>query len=333
MVERLLIVGRGSIGSRHLRLARALLPQARIAVLGRARPVPEGQTRPDETFTDLGAALRFAPDAAVIANPATHHVASALPLARLGTHLLIEKPLSDCAAGVAELLAAAANATLLVGYNLRFLPSLIRFRREIAAGTVGRPLSVRAEVGQYLPSWRPGSDYRDTVSARTALGGGVLLELSHEFDYLRWLFGDVAWISATASRQSALEIDTEDTAHVVLGFAGPAGGPALVARVDLDFIRQDSTRTCVVIGDAGTLKWDALAGTVSLYRAGAQAWDVLEVQPPQRDGAYLAEWRHFLDCIAGRAAPDITGADGLAVVRIVEAAKRSSREGAVVRLA
>ena len=77
---------------------------------------------------------------------------------------------------------------------------------------------LRCEIGQYLPLWRPGSDYRLGVSANRALGGGVLLELSHELDYLRWIFGDVDWVQASLERQSALEIDVEDTAHLLLSF-------------------------------------------------------------------------------------------------------------------
>ena len=62
---------------------------------------------------------------------------------------------------------------------------------------VGKILSVRCEVGQFLPSWRPNIDYRESVSARKALGGGALLELSHEIDYLMWIFGDIDWVKAT----------------------------------------------------------------------------------------------------------------------------------------
>ena len=82
----------------------------------------------------------------------------------------------------------------MTAYNLRFLPSLQAYRERIQFGVIGKVLSVRCEIGQYLPSWRPGSDYRQAVSASRALGGGALLELSHEIDYLRWIFGEVAWV-------------------------------------------------------------------------------------------------------------------------------------------
>ena len=83
------------------------------------------------------------------------------------------------------------KSILMVGYNLRHMKSLSKFREILKKKIIGKILSVRSEVGQYLPSWRINSDYKKSVSAREELGGGVLLELSHDIDYLVWLFGKV----------------------------------------------------------------------------------------------------------------------------------------------
>lgn len=332
-LSRLLVVGLGSIGTRHARVAREVLPFARIAAL-RHRPVTEVPPVVDECVTSIEAALAFGPQLAVIANPATHHLASALAFARAGIHLLVEKPFADRAAGGAVLLQECRDRglTLAVGYNLRFSPTLARFRDLIHEGAVGRVLSVRAEAGQALPSWRPGADYRTTVSAQASLGGGVLLELSHEIDYLRWIFGDVDWVSAVARRQSALEIDVEDTAHLVMGFRGEAKGTSVVASLDMDFVRHDATRRCTVIGDAGTLRWDAGAERVDVFEPGATGWRTLLACETGRDETYRAEWVDVLSAIAGDRPPRASGVDGLAAVEIVEAARESSRTGTVIRL-
>lgn len=332
MLECLLVVGLGSIGSRHARLARELLPGVKIVVL-RRRSCPDlPEPGIDHCVTSLDDALRFRPQAAVIANPASHHLDVALPLARAGVHLLVEKPISNTTQSVCELIdvCRARGIALMTGYNLRFLPSLQRFRELLGEQRVGRVLSVRAEVGQFLPSWRPGSDYRQTVSAKAALGGGVLLELSHEIDCLRWLFGEVEWVSAILRKQSGLEIDVEDTAHLVLGFAHETGDVPVIAALNMDFIRHDTTRTCTVIGEKGSLRWNALAGTVEIFEQGGSAWQTLFTHQSQRDDSYLAEWRHFLACIADGGPPIISGHDGLAVLRVIEAARHSSTTGAVV---
>jgi predicted dehydrogenase len=331
MLERLLIVGLGSIGARHARLAREILPNIEITVLRHGRCLEKADPSFDYCVNSLSDALRHKPQAAVISNPATMHLDAAIPLARAGVHLLVEKPIADTTHGVAKLieLCRAHRLILMTGYNLRFLPSLLRLRELLEEKRVGRVFSVRAEIGQFLPDWRPASDYRQTVSGKAALGGGVLLELSHDIDYLRWLFGEVGWVSAIKRKQSDLEIDVEDTAHLTLGFEGAVGATSLMANLNMDFLRHDATRCCTVIGEKGSLRWNALTGTVDLFEPGAHAWQTMFSHQHQRDDSYLAQWRHFLNCIAGTESPLVCGDDGLAVLRIIEAARRSSTTGAI----
>lgn len=333
LINRILIVGLGSIGKRHLRLARELLPNADIRVLRHQEctSIPE---HANGCFASLEQAIAFAPQIAVISSPATYHMSAALPLAQAGVHLLVEKPLSASLEGIPYLLETCREQkiALLTGYNLRFLPSLQRFRELLKENIVGRVLSVRCEIGQYLPSWRPDVDYRQSVSARKDLGGGALLELSHEIDYLRWIFGDVAWVNATLSRQSDLEIDVEDTAHLILGFSPAVDGHRLIGTVSLDLVRHDSTRICTAIGENGSLRWNGLTGLVEKFEAGAKEWCELFRHQHQRDDSYLAEWKYFLECIAEGVPVFPAGDDGLAVLQIIEAACQSSAAGSVVSI-
>ena len=328
LISRILIVGLGSIGKRHLRLARELLPSADIRVLRHqvCDSIPE---HANGCFSNLEQAVNFAPQIAVIASPASHHVAVAQALAEAGVHLLVEKPLSATVDGVSKLLEICCEqkTVLLTGYNLRFLLSIQRFRDLLGESLIGNVLSVRCEIGQYLPSWRPDSDYRLGVSARQELGGGALLELSHELDYMRWIFGEVDWVKATLSRQSSLEIDVEDTAHLTMGFASTGNGNKLIGTVSLDFIRHDTTRLCTAIGEKGSLRWNGLTGVVELYNAGAKEWQEIFRHQHQRDESYLAEWNNFIDCVTEYKTPNITGEDGLKVLQIIEAARKSSESG------
>jgi len=332
--ERVLVVGLGSSGTRHARLVRQLIPGVKIVALSQRSFKDLRDTGIDRCVESLEEALQFQPQAAVIANPATRHLDAALPLAQAGVHLLVEKPISATVRGVSTLINACRTrgVILMTGYNLRFLPSLERFGELLGEMRVGRVFSVRAETGQFLPSWRPGSDYRKTVSARLDLGGGVLLELSHEVDYLRALFGEVEWVSAVHRKQSRLEIDVEDTAHLVLGFAQETGAVPVIATLDMDFIRHDTTRVCTVIGEMGTLRLDAVAGTVAIFEPDTNGWNTLFAHVHQRDDTYLAEWRHFLDCISHDRPPRISGDDGLEVLRVIEAARVSAATGSITQI-
>lgn len=331
MINRILIVGYGSIGKRHLRLARQLFPDADIRLL-RHQHTSEVPVLSNGCLFLIDDAIAFGPQVAVIANPAPYHLAVALALAQIGVHLLIEKPLSNATTGVAQLLQTCKEqgTVLLTGYNLRYLPSLQRFRSILLEGSIGKVLSVRCEIGQYLPAWRPDADYRQGVSASSALGGGALLELSHEIDYLRWLFGDVDWVSATLSRQSDLELDVEDTAHLILGFLPLHEGRQLIGSITLDFIRHDAIRLCTAIGSNGSLRWNGITGQVSIYPNNGIAWVELFQYQHHRDESYLAEWQNFIMCITGQASPLITGEDGLKALQIIEAARSSSASGCQV---
>jgi predicted dehydrogenase len=335
MFSRILIVGLGIIGKRHKELAHQLFPNAEIEVL-RLRDKSQILDSGSKFLTTIQDAKEFSPEIAVLCTPSTTHISLALEFAKSDVHLLIEKPISQSSAGVLEVLeeCASRNVVLMVGYNLRYLKSLQEFRRHVSEGLIGRPLSVRCEVGQYLPNWRPKKDYRKSVSARSELGGGVMLELSHEIDYLRWIFGEVDWVRATLLRQSELEIDVEDTVHLTIGFEKSIYGKQLIANLNMDFIRHDATRSCTVIGDRGSLRWDGILGEVSVIQAGEEIWKTLFVNDNGIEETYILEWQEFIKAIKEKRYPAVTGEDGLRVVEIIEAARLSSKSGiqtAVIR--
>ena len=330
MIERILIVGLGSIGKRHLRLVRDLIPKADIRILRHLaqNEVPEYA---NGCFYSIQDAVDFAPQIAIIASPAPFHIATAQTLAEAGVHLLIEKPLSVSLDGISKLIETCQKHHVLIstGYNLRFFISLQRYRKLLSEDLIGKILSVRCEVGQYLPSWRPDGDYRKSVSAKHELGGGALLELSHELDYLRWIFGEVEWVKATLRQQSNLEIDVEDTAHLMLGFLPALDGNQLIATVNMDFLRHDTTRVCIAIGEKGSLRWNGLTGVVDLFEEGSKDWKELFRHLEMRDDSYVAEWINFFESLIKQKFLMNTGEDGLKVMEIIEAARQSDLSGGI----
>lgn len=326
VISRILIVGHGSIGRRHLRLARQFFPDADIRVLRhqRANEVPAFS---NGLFFNLKEAIEFHPELAVIAGPSPFHIHIAQALAKAGSHLLIEKPLSNSLDGAKDLIEICKDLkrVLAVGYNLRFSPSLQYFRKIIRESVlIGGALSFRCEAGQYLPSWRPEADYTRSVSASKNLGGGVLLELSHEIDYLNWIFGSAVWVKASLSRQSNLMIDVEDTAHLTLCYRPSGELKDLIGTVSLDFIRHDTTRMCWVIGETGTLRWNGVTNEVHLFESQSNEWRLLFGAPQQRDESYILEWENFIECIAANKKPLVTGDDGLRVLEVIESSRESS---------
>lgn len=309
-------------------LARKTLPDATIKVLRRSAAQVDPDLA-DGALASLEDVIAFEPTIAVVASPATAHVEALRLLFRLGTHVLVEKPVAASTLAAQPLLQEVkqSDGICLVGYNMRFTESVQLLRDELTKGTIGAPWAVRCEVGQWLPDWRPKADYRTTVTAQRSLGGGVLLELSHEFDYLAWLFGTPEWVIAHTSRQSALKIDVEDSAQILFGGSLGSESQNLAGTLSMDLLRRDKTRHCSVIGEKGTLRWDAVLGSVEIFESEAGGWRTLLHRPDDVTNSYVEQWLHFLDCVSDRAAPLITIEDGYRTLLLVDACRKSSADG------
>ena len=323
-----LIVGYGSIGRRHVANLRTLVPDAHVTAV-RREPAPT-PTQVDRVVTDLDAALREEPDIVFVTSPATHHVTQAIQAARAGAHLFIEKPLAASLDHVDELRDAIAGSGVvaLVAYPFRFYAPLVAVHEAIEAGRIGTMQSLRAEVGMYLPRWRPEVDYRDSVSASRALGGGALRELSHELDLARWLGGEVRHVDAVTRKISDLELDVEDLAEVILAYESGA-----VGSVHVDMTQRVSHRALRVCGDRGTITWSWQTHTARIWTTDSEEWKVLhdgaQIDP---NDMYLSELEHFLRCVRQNEAPAVTVDDGVAALALVEAAERASEIGTRVQV-
>lgn len=331
MISKILIQGSGSAGKRHLSIAKKMFPQAEIKVFSNGS-VKETINSVDY-LTEISEVIHFEPQIAVIAGAASTRVKLCSALVGVGTHLLIEKPISDKSEGVLDLINScqAAKLILAVGYNLQFDDTLIFFRDKVDELIVGKPLLIEIKVGQYLPDWRSNSDYRTSVSAHRKLGGGVLLELSHEINYLEWIFGKIEWVRATIMHQSELDIDVEDVAVLTLGINNSMNRN-LVASVNLDFIRHDRERSCIVVGELGSIKWDGLKSEVSIYTKESKKWETIISGKKSIDETYLQEWLDFIDCVESGNSPKVTGHQGLSVLQVIDAVKKSAVSGLQVEV-
>lgn len=195
---RLLVIGYGSIGARHGRIAASL--GADVACVSRNEGCPFPR------FADIAQALdQFDPDRILVANATAHHAETLKALAQAGFDggVLIEKPVFGEQSAAVD----ATGMRAYVAYNLRFHPLVQTLRERLA----GAPLfSASFCAGQYLPQWRPQSDYRNAYSASKAMGGGVLRDLSHEIDLSLWLCGAAHALTALGGHYSDLEIDSDD---------------------------------------------------------------------------------------------------------------------------
>lgn len=323
-MRRAVVVGSGSIARRHIANLRRLWPEAEVAcVSASGRTLDPADVGSTLVLPSLSHAAGWAPDLAIIASPATLHLAHAAPFAERDAAVLIEKPLAASSDEVERWGAVLAphEARIGVAYNLRFLASGRSYKRFLEDGIIGRVTNVLAEVGQYLPDWRPQADYRSGVSAKRELGGGALLELSHEFDYLRWFFGDFDTVFCSAAPTGLLEIDVEDRADALMLGAG-----GLVANVHIDFLQRRATRRCKAIGERGNLIWDPIANAVTL-EDGAGTRPLFSDPDADRNAMYLEQLVHFAAVGRGAALPAVGLRNARATLELIDRLRQSAATG------
>lgn len=329
---RFLIVGLGSIGRRHLRNLRALGEQDILLYRTHLATLPDDDLKGLPVFTDLADALAEKPDGVIIANPTAAHLGTALPAARAGATLLIEKPVSHTMQGLAELREALAlnHARAMVGFHFRYHPVLREIRQILTEGSLGWTLSGRAHWGEYLPGWHPWEDYRASYAARADLGGGVTNTLSHPFDYLRWMLGELTYVNAALGKLSDLEFDVEDNTDALLEFANGAR-----VSVHLDYYQQPPSHTLDLTCEGGRILWDNASGSARVLFADDQA--AREIPPPEgfeRNDMFLAEMADFIRLCRGADFEYCSLEDGIRVQQIVAAVRQShAEEGRRVSLA
>ena len=316
------MVGYGSAGRRHamnLRDAGAenliFLRSGRPAVLDQSPP-------PGEQVRDLSEALAHNVCAAIIATPTAMHLDCALKLAEHGCHLFIEKPVTTdreierCQ----QLIKIAREKELvtMVGFQFRFHALLIALREGLQLGRIGAVIEAQAEWGEYLPDWHPWEDYRDGYAAREDLGGGVMLTLIHPIDYLYWMFGEPTRVQAEYGKLTQLQTSVpDDWAKLKLHFQR-----GVTATVHLDYLQRPAVHRLTVSGDDGHATLDFHAGELIWVVNGEEVNRLGVRSDYTRNDMFVAEMKHFLDCVAARTATDLPLEQGLASVRIVAEARQ-----------
>lgn len=324
MELKILVLGCGSIGKRHIRN----LISMRVGGITACDP---DSSKLDyvkkefsiEVFSDIEEALNSKTyDAALICTPPAYHVANALLLLEKGINCFIEKPLSHNLEGIDNLIEKASEKrkVVLVGYTLRFSPSLIRIKKMIDEGVIGDILSLRASVGYYLPYWRPSENYRGGYGARKDMGGGIVLDASHEINYVRYLVGEVEEVFAVCRKLSKLEIDTEDFAEITMRHNNGA-----YSQIHLDYLQSNYRRSCEIIGSKGMLLWDINERNLKQYNLQDKEYHVYyEGLNVNINDIYIEEIKHFFRCIEDRDKPLVDLIEGKRIQEIIQKIKESS---------
>jgi len=245
---------------------------------------------------------RVAPKVAFITNPTSLHICTAVKCAGLGMHLFIEKPLNMRLSGLAKLkkVIKARRLSSYVAYNLRFHPGVAEMR-EIVRREGFWHASVRCS--SWLPDWRPDTNHKRSYSANAKMGGGVVLDLSHDADYAHFIFGEISSIEGLARRSSNVTVDAEDVADMNLRLKKGGYVP-----VHLDFCSRFNERTVKFTTREASYELDLIKGILLTSRGGRVTRKKYMVD---RDFTYKAEIRYFFSRLGGKMMNDIDEASSL----------------------
>ena len=249
---RILILGCGSIGSRHAKNAHDLDAEVAVFDLNSENTKAISKALNVTKFDTLNAALSWQADGVVIATPHITHIDLATKAIEAGADLLIEKPISNTTKGIKTLLtkAKARGRHVSVVCNMRYHDAVMAMHQNMHK--IGTVFYAKAQYGNYLPNMRSDVDYRDLYCAHKETGGGAILDVIHEIDYLTWLLGPVIAVNCVADKISNLDINVEDFASMILTHQSGAR-----SSVHVDYLKPFKRRGCEIVGDKGMILWQS----------------------------------------------------------------------------
>ncbi len=322
--KKVLVVGVGSIGERHLRC---------FQKTGRARLTlcevnPELSRRiSDEygiegVYDNLDAALADSPDAAVIATPAQLHIGMAMQAVEAGVNVLIEKPLSTSTDGVEALIDKVRENGLVgaVAYVLHCYSVFAEAREAIRSGRFGDPVEIVADCCQHFPTYRPA--YREIYYNDRATGGGAVQDgLTHLLNMGEWIAGPVDRLVADFDHMVLEGVEVEDTVHLLTRQGNVMGSYTFNQH------QAKSQTTMKIVCTDGVVLIDPIHNRWRWVKDIEDPWHDETPEPAERDDHFIAQANTFLDMLEGKTSGWNTIEDGLQTLRCNLAILKSVEDG------
>jgi predicted dehydrogenase len=322
-VWRVLVVGVGSIGERHVRCFQNT-GRAQVSICetnGHLCKEVANRYEIANQFSDVNEALAEPHDAAVIAVPADLHISVASQAIEAGLHVLIEKPLAVTMDGVEAFAKSVAGANLVaaVGYVYRAHPSLEAMKDEIQEGSLGKPIQIVVVAGQNFPTYRPG--YQNSYYTTRTRGGGAIQDaMTHLVNAAEWLAGPVDRVVADADHKLLEGVAVEDVVHFL------ARHGDVVGSYSLNQFQSPNEVTITVVCERGTARFEYHKQRWRKMLQPETPWQDMPAVGLNRDTLFVRQAESFLDAIESRAAPLCSLREGIQSLRVNLALMKSIDE-------
>lgn len=298
-------VGVGSIAKRHIRNLRAICDNKDIELTIDAYRRSPGIVEGIDSVYCSEADVPNDYDAIFITNPTDMHLDSIGQFHEKGKHFFIEKPVVSLPQiEKAKQFKTHDDSIYYVACPLRYNAVIQYIKKNINPADV---ISVRSISSSYLPDWRPGQDYRETYSAHKDMGGGVSIDLIHEWDYLTYLFGWPKSVHSFIGKKSPLEIDSDDYAIYIAEYEDK------IAELHLDYFGRKTIREIQLFTKEDTIIGDIANNKVMFLRTG----EVIDFQE-ERDDFQKRELIHFIRMIEGADEIEDGFRHGISVIELTQ---------------
>lgn len=292
------VIGFGSIGKRHCENLISLGYRDITLLRTREKYNPLGLNE----MYDENEFMSIPFDCVILANPTSMHYYFLERLISKQVNILVEKPIVCTINEVNKIEEALLeyNAIGMCAYNMRFHPCISETEKILKENLIGRIFSARFFVGQFLPSWKPDIDYRESYSAKIKLGGGVVLDLIHEIDIAEFLFGKVHKnLHSIVEKVSELEIETEDIAEIHYQTTENA-----IISIHLDYLTRGYSRYYEIIGERGRIICDLFRNTIVIYGDNNKIFHKNQYAGFVRNDMYFEMLKYYISCIESNRIPN-----------------------------
>jgi predicted dehydrogenase len=334
-----LVIGCGSIGERHVNnLIKLGIKNIAICDKDKKKVDELSLKYKTQKFYEINSALSTEPNFSFICTYPDSHIQIANSCISANSHLFIEKPISSKLDGVERMLKKAQSKKLkvAVGYNMRFEQGLQIIKNELKRNSVSPTLSIFSEWGHNIKFWRPGTNYKNHYVLKK--GSGIILDDSHEYDYMRWLLDDDAEsVYCQTQKMKSVKTETESLASIMIKFKKGTVGSLLI-----DYVRPSYQRRCHIIGEKGDIEWTYYIqkGSWNKYSTRANSSVTINLNSHlirknfsnHSNRTYVMEDIDFIKSIIDNKEPVVNGWEGFKTLQIGIAALESSKKKRVIYL-
>jgi len=325
-----LVIGCGSIGSRHILNIKKILPKSEIYAYDENKIQRRKICKKFNVFE----ITKIPQDKSIfnlvlICTPPVSHISLAISSIKDGANVFIEKPLSSNFKEISKLrnIIKKNSSLVFVGYNFRFNSGVNIIKKNIIEKKLGKVLFASAYFGQYLPDWRPKQNYKKNYSYNKKLGGGIVFDSSHEIDYLCWILGNPISVQSNFVSGFSLKTDVEGLAEIILKFKNN-----ILANIHLDFIRSEYKRSMELLCENGIINWSLKEKEVKIFDRNKKLWKKIRINEDVNE-MYVKEIKHVINCITNNKKSKIIDIEnGISILNFSESIMKSGKSGKRVKL-